>query len=64
LPIYDPLKTVTTLYHPPYSSDLSPPDYFLLSKLKMKLRGLHFTDAAEIQEAVTGELKKVQQDKF
>jgi hypothetical protein len=28
--------------------------------LKMKLKGLHFVDVAEIQEAVTDELKKVQ----
>jgi len=26
----------------------------------MKLKGLHFADVAEIQEAVTEELKKVQ----
>jgi hypothetical protein len=26
----------------------------------MKLKGLHFADVAEIQEAVTDELKKVQ----
>jgi hypothetical protein len=30
-------KNVTTLYCPPYSPDLSPPDYFLFLKLKMKL---------------------------
>jgi hypothetical protein len=53
-------KNVTTLYHPLYSPDLSPPDYFLFPKLKMKLKGLHFADVAEIQEAVTDELKKVQ----
>jgi histone-lysine N-methyltransferase SETMAR len=53
-------KNVTTLYQPPYSPDLSPPDYFLIPKLKMKLKGLHFADGAEIQEAVTDELKKVQ----
>jgi len=28
----------------------------------MKLKGLHFADVAEIQEAVTDELKKVQED--
>ena len=39
-------KDVTTLYHPPYLSDLSPPDYFLFPKLKMKLKGLHFADVA------------------
>ena len=30
----------------------------------MKLKGLHFADVAEIQEAVTDELKKVQKDEF
>jgi len=46
-------KNVTTLYHPPYSPDLSPPDYFLFPKLKMKLKGLQFAVVAETQEAVT-----------
>ena len=45
---------------PPYSPDLSPLDYFLFPNLKMKLKGLPFADVAEIQEAVTDELKKVQ----
>jgi hypothetical protein len=30
--------------------------------LKMKLKGLHFADVAEIEEAVTDELKKVQKE--
>jgi hypothetical protein len=30
----------------------------------MKLKGLHFADVAEIQEAVTEELKKVQKEEF
>jgi len=30
----------------------------------MKLKGLHFVDVAEIQEAITDELKKVQKEKF
>jgi hypothetical protein len=30
----------------------------------MKLKGLHFADVAEIQEAVTDELKKVQKREF
>jgi hypothetical protein len=53
-------KNVTTLYHPLYCPDLSLPDYFLFPRLKMKLKGLHSVDVAEIQEAVTDELKKVQ----
>jgi len=32
--------------------------------LKIKLKGLHFADVAEIQEAVTHELKKVQKEEF
>jgi len=30
----------------------------------MKLKGLHFADVAEIQEAVSDELKEVQKDEF
>jgi hypothetical protein len=63
LSIFDP-KNVTTFYHPLYTPDLSLPDYFLFPKLKMKFKGLHFADAAEIQEAVTDELKKVQKEEF
>jgi hypothetical protein len=59
-----PPKNVTSLYLPPYSPDLSPPNYFLFPKLTTKLKGLHFADVAEIQEAVTDELKKVQNEKF
>jgi len=32
--------------------------------LKTKLKGLHFADVAEIQEAITDELKKVQREEF
>jgi len=48
----------------PYFPDLSPPDYFLFPKLKMNLKGLHFADVAEIQEAVNDELQKVQKEEF
>jgi histone-lysine N-methyltransferase SETMAR len=57
-------KNVTTLYHPPYSPDLSLPDYFPFPKLKMNLKGLHFADVAKIQEAVTEKLKKVRKGEF
>jgi hypothetical protein len=53
-----------SFYHPAYSPDLSLPDYFLFPKLKMKLKELHFVDVAEIQLAVTDELKNVQQEEF
>jgi len=57
-------KNVTTLYNPPYSPDLSLRDYFPFPKLKMKLKGLHFSDVAEIQWAVTDELKKAPKEEF
>jgi hypothetical protein len=57
-------QNVTPLCHPLYSPDLSPPDYFLFPKSKIKLQGLYFADVAEIQEAVTDELKKLQKEEF
>jgi histone-lysine N-methyltransferase SETMAR len=57
-------NNVTTLFHPPYSPDLSPPDYFLFPKLKMKLKGFYFSDVAEIQLYVSDQFKKVQKEKF
>jgi histone-lysine N-methyltransferase SETMAR len=57
-------KNVTTLYHFPYSPDLSPSDYFLFLKLKMKLKVLHFADVAGIREAVNNELKNIQKEEF
>jgi hypothetical protein len=32
--------------------------------MKMKLKGLHFADVAQIQEPITDELKKVQKEEF
>jgi len=52
------------MLQPSITPDLSPPDYFLFPKLKMKFKGLHFAYVAEIQEAVTDELKKVQKEEF
>jgi len=63
LPNFDPKKCYNPL-SPPYSPDLSPPDYSLFPKLKIKLKVLHFGDVAGIQEAVSDELKKVQKEEF
>jgi hypothetical protein len=59
LPVFDPPKMLQPFLRP-CPPDLSPPDHFLFPKLKMKLKGLHFADVAEIQEAVTDQLKKVE----
>jgi histone-lysine N-methyltransferase SETMAR len=49
---------------PPYSPNLSPLDYFLFSKLKVKLKVFHFPDVVEIQEDVTDELQKVHKEEI
>jgi hypothetical protein len=54
LPIFDP-KNITTLYHPTCAPDLPKPDYFLVPKLKNKLKELNFANVAEMQEAVIDE---------
>jgi len=41
------------LYHPPYSSDLAPADYFLFPKLKLKIKSHIFYDIPAIQRACT-----------
>jgi len=48
----------------PYSPNLSSPEYFLFPKLKKKLNGLQSADVADIEEAVTYELKKVLNEEF
>lgn len=40
------------LPHPPYSPDLAPSDYHLFGALKKPLRGHHFADFQELQDAV------------
>jgi hypothetical protein len=57
LPIFYPKKCYN-------SPDLSLPDYFFFPKFKVKLKGLHFVEAAEIQEAINSELKQVQKEEF
>ena len=38
--------------HPPYSPDLSPPDYHLFGPLKEAFRGRPFTSDLEVKEAL------------
>jgi histone-lysine N-methyltransferase SETMAR len=59
-----PPKNIGTLYHSPYSPDLSPTDYFLFPKLKIKLKGLNFADVTATQVGVTDELNRFQKEEF
>ena len=57
-------KMLQPFITPPYSQDLTQPDYFLFSKLKIVLKGIQLADVAEIQEAVTDELRKFQKEEL
>jgi len=41
------------LPHPPYSPDMSPPDFDFFPKLKKPLRGKHFRSIEEVSNEVT-----------
>jgi len=57
LPIFDPKKCYNPLSLPVLSRFIFA-KLFSVPELNMKFKGLHFADVAEIQEAVTDELKK------
>ncbi|KAJ4428902.1 hypothetical protein ANN_25896 [Periplaneta americana] len=54
---------ITALDHPPYSPDLSPPDYFLFPRLKSHLKGQRF-NAEEVIANATRALRRVSQNGF
>lgn len=45
-------KKFEELFHPPYSPDLAPSDYYLFRNLKTHLKGHRFSDDDEVMEAV------------
>jgi hypothetical protein len=55
---------VTTLEHPPYTSDSAAADFYLFLRLKSTLKGRRFCDATEIITNATEKLKKLSQKKF
>lgn len=48
-------KNGSSTHHPPYSSDLNPPDYWR----KMELKGHNFSTIETIQESVTQMFKNI-----
>jgi len=51
-------KTSSNIESPPYSPDLSSPDYVLFPKVKLQLKGARFDTTEEIQKAVTDQLNQ------
>ncbi|GBM57467.1 Putative uncharacterized protein FLJ37770 [Araneus ventricosus] len=56
-------RKVTVLEHPPYSPDLASAD-FLFPRLKGVLKGLRFSDIAQIQQRVTTVLRAIPKEAF
>jgi len=50
--------------HPPYCPDLALCDFYLFSKLKLKLKGHHFGTMENIQKVVTDELHTLTENDF
>jgi histone-lysine N-methyltransferase SETMAR len=57
-------KNILTLPHSPYSPDLAPCDFCLLSKLKSKLKGHHFGTVETIRKSVTDWARNTQRKWF
>jgi hypothetical protein len=49
---------------PPYSPGLSPPNYFLLPKVKLQLKGARFDTTERIHKAVSDQLNKISAEDF
>jgi hypothetical protein len=61
---FSPNNRETTLEHPPYSSHLASPDFYLFRRTKLALEGWHVCDAIDIIYNVMVELKRLSHDDF
>ena len=55
---------IKTIPHPPYSLNLDPCDFWLLPKLKEKLRGCCYETIKEMKETVTKDTDTLIQEDF
>jgi hypothetical protein len=55
---------ITRLFHPPYSPDLTPCDFWLFGNLKTKLEGNIFTSAMELMAKINEILMDIPLHKF
>ena len=52
-------KQIEALDHPLYFPDLAPCDFWLFPRLKIVIKGTHFSSLKEIRTSVTKELKRL-----
>jgi hypothetical protein len=55
---------MTTLEHPPYSSDVAAVDFYLFHRMKSTLKGRRFCDVTDIIKNAKEELKRLSQNGF
>lgn len=55
---------IVQVNHPPYSPDLSPPDFYLFPKLKISLKGHRFQDIEDIKKNVTAQLRSISSEDY
>jgi hypothetical protein len=57
-------NSITKMDHPPYSPELAPFNFWLLSKLKNVLKGQTFVDLSDIQHNVKTLLQGILENNF
>jgi len=57
-------KGISVVPQPPYSTDLSPSDFFLFPKLKFHVKGHHFGTVDNIQKVMTDQLRALPHEDF
>jgi hypothetical protein len=55
-------QRISELSHPPYSPDLSPPDFFVYPKIKFMLKGGRFDDMEDVKRNATKKLLALHAD--
>ncbi|KAA6357398.1 MAG: hypothetical protein EZS28_047076 [Streblomastix strix] len=54
-------STFTRLFHPPYSPDIAPSDYYLFDRLKSQLKGIDSSNDEKLKDTVSKTLASISQ---
>ena len=55
---------ITALHHPPYFPDQAPCNFWLFPRMKIVIKGIHFSSSEEIKTSVAKELKSLKEEEF
>lgn len=54
----------TRIPHPPYSPDLTPCDFWLFSRVKKEIQGVHFGSTAVLKEAIHDQIALIPSEEY